>query len=162
MTLPGVARTRAHAILAEIADAPLEFFANSARPAAWAGVARGNNESVGKRRSGRAWKGNPRIGSGCDPANSKANSRIRTVPWGRALPFPSPDPLPPDEGQEVRPEARGSAGVADRLGAGRMIASFVQTLRQSLRRNHFAPNRAAMYLSASFAPSRTVREPRRT
>ena len=57
-TVPGVARPSARAILAEIGDAPLETFGNAARLAAWAGVAPGNNESAGKRRSGRALKGN--------------------------------------------------------------------------------------------------------
>lgn len=61
MTLPGVECTSADAILAKIADAPLETFGNSVRLAVWAGAAPANNESVGKRCLGRVRKGNPTL-----------------------------------------------------------------------------------------------------
>lgn len=55
-TVPGVVGPSAQAILVEMADVPLKTFGNSVRLAAWAGVAPGNNEGAGKRRSGRALK----------------------------------------------------------------------------------------------------------
>ena len=57
-TIPGIARVSAHAILAELGpDAPA-VFPDASSLAAWAGVCPGNNESAGKRRSGRARPGN--------------------------------------------------------------------------------------------------------
>ncbi len=60
-TLPGSARTSAHASLAELRLAPTQVFPDAASLAAWAGVCPGNNESAGKRRSGRARPGNPHL-----------------------------------------------------------------------------------------------------
>ena len=60
-TIPGIARSSAHAILAELGPEPTRVFADAASLAAWAGVCPGNNESAGKRRSGRARAGNPTL-----------------------------------------------------------------------------------------------------
>ena len=60
-TIPGIARTSAHAILAEVGPEPTQVFADAASLAAWAGVCPGNNESAGKRRSGRLRPGNPTL-----------------------------------------------------------------------------------------------------
>ena len=57
-TLPGVDRTAACAILSEIGADPHQVFGNPHRLAAWAGLCPGNNESAGKRRNGRARRGN--------------------------------------------------------------------------------------------------------
>lgn len=57
-TLPGVDRTAAAAILSEIGADPHNVFGNPQRLAAWAGLCPGNNESAGKRRNGRARRGN--------------------------------------------------------------------------------------------------------
>ena len=57
-TLPGVDRTAACAILSEIGADPHKVFGNAHRLAAWAGLCPGNNESAGKRRNGRARRGN--------------------------------------------------------------------------------------------------------
>ena len=57
-TLPGVDRTAACAILSEIGADPHKVFGNPHRLAAWAGLCPGNNESAGKRRNGRARRGN--------------------------------------------------------------------------------------------------------
>lgn len=56
-TIPGVARATAQAIVAEI-GVDMQRFGSAAHLASWAGVAPGNNESGGKRRSGRTTKGN--------------------------------------------------------------------------------------------------------
>ena len=57
-TLPGIDRTAACAILSETGPDPHRVFGNAHRLAAWAGLCPGNNESAGKRRSGRTRRGN--------------------------------------------------------------------------------------------------------
>ena len=56
-TMPGVDRTAACALLAEI-GADMSRFASSRHLASWAGLCPGNNESAGKRRSGKSHRGN--------------------------------------------------------------------------------------------------------
>jgi transposase len=56
-TIPGVARQTAQVIVAEI-GIDMSRFPTANHLAAWAGVAPGNNESAGKRRSGKTRKGN--------------------------------------------------------------------------------------------------------
>jgi transposase len=56
-SIPGVETTAARAILAEIGT-EMHHFGSAARLASWAGVCPGNDESAGKRRSGRTRKGN--------------------------------------------------------------------------------------------------------
>jgi transposase len=56
-SIPGVEATAAWAILAEIGT-EMRHFGSPARLASWAGVCLGNDESAGKRRSGRTRKGN--------------------------------------------------------------------------------------------------------
>jgi transposase len=56
-TMPGVDRTAACALLAEI-GADMTRFASSRHLASWAGLCPGNNESAGKRRSGKSHRGN--------------------------------------------------------------------------------------------------------
>ena len=56
-TVPGIDRGSACAILVELGP-DLSAFRRTADVAAWAGVAPGNNESAGKRRSGRLRRGN--------------------------------------------------------------------------------------------------------
>ena len=57
-SLPGIDRASACSILAEIGPEPASDFASAKHLGAWAGVCPGNNTSTGKRRSGRARKGN--------------------------------------------------------------------------------------------------------
>ena len=57
-TLPGIDHTAACAILSEIGADPYRVFGNAHRLAAWAGLCPGNNESAGKRRTGRTRRGN--------------------------------------------------------------------------------------------------------
>lgn len=56
-TVPGVGRRAAEQILAEIGTS-MERFPSAAHLASWAGMCPGNNESAGKRKSGRTRKGN--------------------------------------------------------------------------------------------------------
>ena len=56
-TIPGVARTTAEAIVAEIGT-DMSRFPSADNLASWAGVAPGNHESAGKRKSGRTRQGN--------------------------------------------------------------------------------------------------------
>jgi transposase len=56
-TIPGVALTTAHVLVAEIGT-DMHRFPSAAALAAWAGLAPGNNESAGRQRSGRTRKGN--------------------------------------------------------------------------------------------------------
>lgn len=56
-TMPGVDRTAACALIAEI-GVDMQRFASSRHLASWAGLCPGNNESAGKRRSGKSHRGN--------------------------------------------------------------------------------------------------------
>jgi len=60
-TIPGVARETAENIVAEIGT-DMSRFPTANHLASWAGVAPGNNESAGKKRSGRVKKGNKPLG----------------------------------------------------------------------------------------------------
>jgi transposase len=59
-TLPGVDLIGAAMLLVEIGT-DMDAFGSPDRLASWAGVCPGNNESAGKRKSGRAGKGNPYV-----------------------------------------------------------------------------------------------------
>ena len=61
-TVPGIDRASACSILAEIGLEPASDCAGAKHLGAWAGVCPGNNTSGGKRRSGRAPKGNRHLG----------------------------------------------------------------------------------------------------
>lgn len=60
-TIPGIARETAEIIVAEIGT-DMSRFPSADHLASWAGVAPGNNESAGKKRSGRTTKGNKPLG----------------------------------------------------------------------------------------------------
>ncbi|AZR73922.1 transposase [Anoxybacter fermentans] len=61
-TIPGVGRRIAEQIIAEI-GVDMSRFPSSKHLASWAGIAPGNNESAGKRKSGRTTKGNKHLRS---------------------------------------------------------------------------------------------------
>jgi transposase len=73
-TIPGVARATAEAIVAEI-GADMSRFPSADHLASWAGVAPGNHESAGKRRSGRTRQGNKPLGA---VLNQAAHAAART------------------------------------------------------------------------------------
>ena len=56
-TIPGVSQRVAETVVAEI-GVDMEQFPTAAHLASWAGLSPGNDESAGKRRSGRTTKGN--------------------------------------------------------------------------------------------------------
>lgn len=61
-TIPGVGRRTAEQILAEIGT-DMNQFPSAAHMCSWAGLSPGNNESAGKRKSGRTRKGNKKLRS---------------------------------------------------------------------------------------------------
>lgn len=73
-TIPGVARATAEAIVAEI-GVDMSRFPSANHLASWAGVAPGNHESAGKRRSGRTRQGNKPLGAAL---NQAAHAAART------------------------------------------------------------------------------------
>jgi transposase len=76
-TIPGVARATAEAIVAEIGT-DMSRFPSAHHLASWAGVAPGNHESAGKRRSGRTRKGNKPLGAALNQA-AHAASRTKNT-----------------------------------------------------------------------------------
>jgi len=74
-TIPGVARPTAAAIVAEIGT-DTSRFESADHLASWAGVAPGNIESAGKRRSGRTRQGNQPLGAAL---NQAAHAAARTI-----------------------------------------------------------------------------------
>jgi transposase len=73
-TIPGVGRETAEIIVSEI-GIDMSRFPSAHHLAAWAGVAPGNNESAGKRRSGKTRKGDQPLGAAL---NQAANAASRT------------------------------------------------------------------------------------
>ena len=73
-TIPGVSREAAEIIVSEIGT-DMSRFPSADHLAAWAGVAPGNNESAGKRRSGRTRKGNQPL---CAVLNQVAHAAAHT------------------------------------------------------------------------------------
>jgi transposase len=73
-TIPGVSREVAEIIVSEI-GVDMDRFPTADHLAAWAGVAPGNNESAGKRHSGRTRKGNKPLGAAL---NQAAHAATRT------------------------------------------------------------------------------------
>lgn len=61
-TIPGVGRRTAEQIIAEIGT-DMDQFPSAAHMCSWAGLSPGNNESAGKRKSGRTRKGNKKLRS---------------------------------------------------------------------------------------------------
>lgn len=60
-TVPGVGRRTAEQIVAETGIELERQFGSAARLSSWAGLSPGNNESAGKRKSGRVRKGNKKL-----------------------------------------------------------------------------------------------------
>ncbi len=85
-TIPGVGKATAECILAELGT-DMDRFPSSSHLASWAGMAPGNNESAGKRKSGRTRKGNATLRSALVEAarsaaatkNSYLSSRYKNI-----------------------------------------------------------------------------------
>jgi len=73
-TIPGVGREAAEIIVSEIGT-DMSRFPTADHLAAWAGVAPGNNESAGKRRSGKTRKGNQPL---CTVLNQAAHAAVHS------------------------------------------------------------------------------------
>lgn len=76
-TIPGIARSTAEVIIAEI-GVNMDRFASADHLASWAGVAPGNHESAGKRLSGRTTKGNQALMSALTQAAWAASHTKKT------------------------------------------------------------------------------------
>jgi len=74
-TIPGVQRRTAEVIVAEV-GADMSVFPSAGRLASWAGLCPGNDESAGKRRSGRTRKGSRWLSIALTEA-AQANTRSR-------------------------------------------------------------------------------------
>ena len=74
-TVPGISEISAAALLAEIGD-DMSRFGGLKEIASWAGLCPGNNESAGKRKSGRTRQGNKMIKSLlCEVANAAIRTK---------------------------------------------------------------------------------------
>jgi transposase len=78
-TIPGIDRSAAISLLAEITPDAANLFATDAKLAAWVGVSPGNNESAGVKKNGKTRKGN-KYAKGtlcqCAWANARSSNRI--------------------------------------------------------------------------------------
>jgi transposase len=84
-TIPGLDETAAALLLVEIGD-DMGAFGSPERLASWAGVCPGNHESAGKRRSGRARKGNPYVRRIlCEAAQAASRTRCALAEKFKAL-----------------------------------------------------------------------------
>jgi transposase len=80
ITIPGVGRRTAEVIIAEI-GVDMRRFTTAGHLASWAGMCPGNHESGGKRRSGRARKGNRALRAAlCEAAWSAARTKTGYLP----------------------------------------------------------------------------------
>jgi transposase len=80
ITIPGVGRRTAEVIIAEI-GVDMHRFATAGHLASWAGMCPGNHESGGKRRSGKARKGNRALRAAlCEAAWSAARTKTGYLP----------------------------------------------------------------------------------
>jgi transposase len=80
ITIPGVGRRTAEVIIAEV-GVEMRRFATAGHLASWAGMCPGNHESGGKRRSGRARKGNRALRAAlCEAAWAAAHTTSGYLP----------------------------------------------------------------------------------
>lgn len=77
-TIPGIGKRTAEVVIAEI-GVDMSRFPTAGHLASWAGMCPGNHESAGKRKSGRARKGNAALRSALTEA-AWTTSRSRTYP----------------------------------------------------------------------------------
>ena len=85
ITIPGVGRRTAEVIIAET-GADMRRFRTAGHLASWAGMCPGNHESGGKRRSGRARKGNAALRAAlCEAAWAASHARSGYLPAHEAM-----------------------------------------------------------------------------
>ena len=94
---PGGGPRTAEMLVAEIGT-DMSRFPTRRPPGVWAGMCPGNNESAGKRRSGRTRKGNPWLRAGLDRGRAGGRAQQRDLPGG---------PVPPPGGSARHEEGRG-------------------------------------------------------
>jgi transposase len=76
-TIPGLDETGAALLLVEIGD-DMSAFGTPERLASWAGVCPGNNESAGKKKTGKTRKGNPYVRRIlCEASNAASRTQCR-------------------------------------------------------------------------------------
>jgi transposase len=74
-TIPGIAQRASHVILAELGP-DMTRFTSDRHAASWAALCPGNDESAGKRRSGKTRKGNPHLRTALiESANAAARTK---------------------------------------------------------------------------------------
>ncbi|MFN2538562.1 MAG: IS110 family transposase [Mycobacteriales bacterium] len=78
MTIPGIGKRTAEVVIAEI-GVDMSRFPTAAHLASWAGMCPGNHESAGKRKSGKARKGNAALRTALTEA-AWTTARTRTYP----------------------------------------------------------------------------------
>jgi transposase len=78
-TIPGIGRRTAEVLVAEVGT-QMQRFPTAAHLAAWAGVAPGNNERAGKRRSGKTRRASPWLRSALFEAAQAAGRTKKTYP----------------------------------------------------------------------------------
>ncbi len=84
-TIPGIDQMGAAMLLVEIGD-DMSAFGSPAKLASWAGVCPGNNESAGKKKSGKARKGNPYVRRIlCEAANAASKTKCSLQEKFKAL-----------------------------------------------------------------------------
>ncbi len=84
-TIPGIDQAGAAMLLVEIGD-DMRVFGTPAKLASWAGVCPGNNESAGKKKSGKTRTGNPYLRRIlCEAANAASKTRCRLQDKFKAL-----------------------------------------------------------------------------
>lgn len=84
-TIPGIDRMGAAMLLVEI-SADMQNFGSAERLASWMGICPGNNESAGKRKSGKTRKGNAWVRRLlCEFAQAASGSRCAVSRPGRRL-----------------------------------------------------------------------------
>jgi hypothetical protein len=90
-TIPGIGQRVAEVVIAEI-GVDMGRFPTAKHLASWTGLCPGHHESAGKRRSGRARKGDAALRVAlCEAAWSAARTRDLTVPPGVVLGFLGPN-----------------------------------------------------------------------
>ena len=104
-TIPGVGRRTAEVIVAELGT-DLERFPTAGHAASWAGMCPGNNESAGKRKSGKTRIGKPGAADGTGGSRARGRSQTGLLS-GRPVLSPGPPPGQEEGAHRRRPHHPG-------------------------------------------------------